>query len=184
MICRTKWCCSVAEKKVLSHSCMWLSCKSAIVKKRRAERRWAAQIKHKLKRPCDVDTDDPSLHLPWLRCRRCTWPRADAAFRPGWWATGILGSWWQAHRRRRGWRWLCKEEVVRLWEEEGKAHNTHGQLLIACIHETSWTNLDFCVQWERKSCFVNRYYHSMEGCFTRTIFNVWECLNASFTFGK
>lgn len=23
------------------------------------------------------------LHLPWLRCRLCTWPRADAAFHPG-----------------------------------------------------------------------------------------------------
>lgn len=67
---------------------------------------------------------DNGLHLPKLHCRPCTWPRADAASHPGWWATRTRGSWWQAHRRRRGWRWLCKEEVVRLWEEEGKAHNT------------------------------------------------------------
>lgn len=63
------------------------------------------------------------LHLLKLRCRLCTWPRADAAFHPGWWATRRRGSWWQVHRRRRGWRWLCREEVVRLWEE-GKADDT------------------------------------------------------------
>lgn len=89
------------------------------------------------------------LHLPWPHCRLCTWPHADAAFRPGWWETGIRGSWWQAHRRRRGWRWLCKEEVVRLWEEEGKANTTGGQLLIACFDKTSETKLqlDFCIKW-------------------------------------
>lgn len=87
------------------------------------KRNWSlnASTAFVLSTPSTLTHLNNGLSLPWLHCRRCTWPRADAASRPGWWWTGIRGSWWQAHCQRRGWRWLCKAEVVQLWGGGGQS---------------------------------------------------------------